>query len=76
MATVAVARATDTLTPARAARAARAVMIALAMASDQMLLGAVLLVSGWITDSMNGILARRAAGMTRLGLEVVDKLAR
>ena len=64
MTTVAVARAADTLT---LARLALAVLLALVVATDRLLLGAVILVSGWITDTMDGILARRAPGMTRLG---------
>ena len=64
MVTVAVARAADTLT---LARLALAVLLALVIAGDRLLLGAVILVSGWTTDTMDGILARRAPGMTRLG---------
>ena len=37
------------------------------IAGDRLLLGAVILVCGWTTDTMDGILARRAPGMTRLG---------
>ena len=64
MATVAVARAADTLT---LARLALAVLIALVIAVDRLLLGAVILVCGWTTDTMDGVLARRAPGMTNLG---------
>ena len=64
MVTVAVARAADTLT---LARLALAVLLALVIAGDRLLLGAVILVCGWTTDTMDGILARRAPGMTRLG---------
>ena len=64
MTTVAVARAADTLT---LARLALAVMVAIAIATDRLLLGSVFLVFGWMTDTVDGRLVRRAPGITRLG---------
>ena len=61
---VVVGRTADTLT---LARLVLAVLIALVVAADQLLLGAVMLVCGWTTDTLDGVLARRAPGMTRLG---------
>ena len=64
MAAVAVARVADTLT---LARLLLAVLIAVVLAADRLLLGAVLLVFGWTTDTADGFFARKAPGMTRLG---------
>lgn len=64
MATVAVARVADTLT---SARLLLAVLIALVLAADRLLLGAVLLVCGWTADTADGFFARKTPGMTRLG---------
>lgn len=64
MVTVAVARVADTLT---LARLLLAVMIAMALAADRLLLAAVMLVCGWATDTADGFFARKAPGMTKLG---------
>lgn len=65
MATVVVARAADTLT---AVRVPLAVLLALVLAAERLMSGVVILICAWITDTLDGILARRAPGMTRLGL--------
>lgn len=64
MATLAVARAADTLTLVRLGIAVAMVFV---LAAGQLGLAAVMLVVGWTTDTFDGILARRAPGMTRLG---------
>lgn len=64
MATVAVARVADTLT---LARLLLAVLITVALAADRLLLGAVMLVCGWATDTADGFFARKAPGLTKLG---------
>ena len=64
MVTVAVARVADTLT---LARLLLAVLIAVALAADRLLLGALMLVCGWTSDTADGFFARKAPGMTRLG---------
>ena len=64
MATVVVARAADTLT---AVRVPLAVVLAFALAAERLMSGTVILICAWITDTLDGILARRAPGMTRLG---------
>lgn len=64
MATLAVARAADTLTLVRLAIAAALVFV---LAAGWLGPAAVMLVLGWTTDTFDGILARRAPGMTRLG---------
>lgn len=64
MATLAVARAADTLTLVRLPIAVSLVFV---LAAGRPALAAVMLVFGWVTDTFDGILARRAPGMTRLG---------
>lgn len=64
MATTVVARTADTLT---LARVPLAVLLAFATSTGRWLPGAAILVCGWITDTLDGILARRAPGTTRLG---------
>ena len=64
MATLAVARAADTLTLVRLAVAVSLIFV---LAASRLGLAAVMLVFGWATDTFDGILARRAPGMTRLG---------
>lgn len=64
MATLAVARAADTLTLLRLAIAVSMVFV---LTAGRLGLAAVILVFGWTTDTFDGILARRAPGMTRLG---------
>ena len=64
MTTVAVARVADTLTLARLLLAG---LIAVVLAADRLLLGAVILVCGWTTDTADGFFARKAPGMTKLG---------
>ncbi len=64
MATTVVARTADTLT---LARVPLAVLLALATSTGRWVPAAVILVCGWITDTLDGILARRVPGTTRLG---------
>lgn len=64
MLTVEVARVADTLT---LTRLLLAVLLALVLAADRLLLGALILVCGWTTDTADGFFARKAPGMTRLG---------
>lgn len=64
MATLAVARAADALTLLRLGIAVSLVFV---LATGRLELGAVMLVFGWTTDTFDGVLARRAPGMTRLG---------
>ena len=64
MATVVVARAADTLT---AVRVPLGMALALVLAAERLMSGAVILICAWLTDTLDGILARRAPGMTRLG---------
>lgn len=64
MSTIAVGRTADSLT---LARIPLAVMISVVIAANRLFAGAVLLVCAWITDTLDGILARRAPGKTRLG---------
>ena len=64
MATLAVARAADTLTLVRLGIAVSLVFV---LAAGRLGPAAVMLVVGWTTDTFDGILARRAPGMTRLG---------
>ena len=64
MATLAVARTADTLTLVRLATAVSLIFV---LAAGRLGLAAVMLVFGWTTDTFDGILARRAPGMTRLG---------
>lgn len=64
MATLVVARAADTMT---AVRVPLAVLLAIVLAAERLMSGTVILILAWITDTLDGILARRAPGMTRLG---------
>ncbi|MDE0231930.1 MAG: CDP-alcohol phosphatidyltransferase family protein [bacterium] len=64
MATTAVARTADQLTVARLPLAA---LLVVAIASARLVLAAGILILCWITDTLDGILARRAPGMTRFG---------
>lgn len=64
MATVVVARAADTLT---AVRVPLAVLLAVVLAAERLVSGVVILICAWITDTLDGTLARRAPGLTRLG---------
>ena len=64
MATLAVARAADTLTLLRLGIAVALVFV---LAAGQLGPAAVMLVVGWTTDTFDGILARRAPVKTRLG---------
>lgn len=64
MATTAVARTADQLT---FSRLPLAVLLVVVIASARPVLAAGILILCWITDTLDGILARRAPGMTRLG---------
>ena len=64
MATIAVARTADHLTLVRLPLSALLVVV---IGSARLLQAAAILIFCWITDSLDGILARRAPGMTRLG---------
>ena len=64
MPTTTVARTADQLTIARLPLSALLVVL---IASARLGLAAGILILCWITDTLDGILARRAPGMTRLG---------
>ena len=64
MATTAVARTADHLTLSRIPLAAILVVV---ISSGRLAPAAGILILCWITDTLDGILARRAPGMTRLG---------
>jgi len=64
MATTAVARTADRLTMARLPLSALLVVV---IASARLALAAGIVILCWITDTLDGFLARRAPGMTTLG---------
>lgn len=64
MATTTVARTADQLTFSRLPLSALLVVV---IASARLVLAAGILILCWITDTLDGILARRAPGMTRFG---------
>ena len=64
MATTAVARTADQLTMSRLPLAGLLVIV---IASARLALAAGILILCWITDTLDGILARRVPGMTKLG---------
>ena len=64
MATTAVARTADQLTFSRLPLSALLVVM---IASARLVPAAGILILCWVTDTLDGVLARRAPGMTRLG---------